>query len=119
MRLTLLRAPADHRGVVHDHPSPAGVDSYPLDWPATLRRIGAELSPGEVIVPGHGTRVDRAFVENLSADLATIAAIIRDLHAADVPLEAATAAGADRWPWPTEALGQAVVRGYRQVEAAG
>ena len=96
-----------------------GGDSYPLDWAATLRRIGADLSPSEVIVPGHGTRVDREFVKSLSADLATIAAIIRNLHAAGVPPEEATAAGAARWPWPTEALGQAVLRGYRQLEAAG
>jgi len=96
-----------------------GGDCYPLDWPATLRRISSDLSPDEVIVPGHGTRVDRAFVESLTGDLATIARIIRDLHAAGVPADEATAAGADRWPWPTHALGRAVVRGYRQLEAAG
>jgi glyoxylase-like metal-dependent hydrolase (beta-lactamase superfamily II) len=92
-----------------------GGDSYPLDWPATLGRIGAGLPASEVIVPGHGTRVDRAFVENLRADLETIAAIVRELHAAGVPADEATAAAAGRWPWPAEALGQAVVRGYAQL----
>jgi len=66
-------------------------------------------------VPGHGTRVDRAFVEHLTADLATIAGVIRDLHAVGVPVDDAAEAGADRWPWPPEALGQAVARGYRQL----
>jgi glyoxylase-like metal-dependent hydrolase (beta-lactamase superfamily II) len=92
-----------------------GGDSYPLDWPATLGRICAGLPASEVIVPGHGTRVDRAFVERLTADLETIAGTVRELHAAGVPAGEATAAAAGRWPWPTEALGQAVVRGYAQL----
>jgi glyoxylase-like metal-dependent hydrolase (beta-lactamase superfamily II) len=92
-----------------------GGDSYPLDWPATLSLITAGLSPNEVVVPGHGARVDRPFVERLTADLATIAGIIRDLHAANVPIDEATAAGANSWPWPPEALGQAVARGYAQL----
>jgi glyoxylase-like metal-dependent hydrolase (beta-lactamase superfamily II) len=92
-----------------------GGDSYPLDWPATLGLICARLPADEVIVPGHGTRVDRAFVEHLRADFETIAEILRDLHAAGVPADEATAAAAGRWPWPAEALGQAVVRGYGQL----
>ena len=96
-----------------------GGDSYPLDWPATLSRISVELTPTDVVVPGHGTRVDRAFVERLTADLATIAGIIRELHAAGVPAVEAIAAAADRWPWPPDALGQAVARGYGQLRAAG
>jgi glyoxylase-like metal-dependent hydrolase (beta-lactamase superfamily II) len=92
-----------------------GGDSYPLDWPETLGRICAGLPPSEVIVPGHGTRVDRAFVENQRADLQTIAGIVRELYAAGVPADEATAAAAGRWPWPAPALGQAVARGYAQL----
>jgi glyoxylase-like metal-dependent hydrolase (beta-lactamase superfamily II) len=92
-----------------------GGDSYPLDWPVTLSRICEGLPAGEVVVPGHGTRVDRRFVEHLATDLATIAGIIRELHAAGVPPAEVVVAAAGRWPWPPEALGQAVSRGYGQL----
>ncbi|WP_016698027.1 MBL fold metallo-hydrolase [Actinoalloteichus spitiensis] len=37
-------------------------DSYPLEWPATLRRLAALVPANGVVVPGHGDPVDAAFV---------------------------------------------------------
>ena len=94
-----------------------GADAYPLDWAGTLERIVTALPADDVIVPGHGERVDRAFVERQAGELDTIARIIRDLYAAGVPLADAPVSGADRWPWPVGWLGQAVARGYAQLAA--
>jgi glyoxylase-like metal-dependent hydrolase (beta-lactamase superfamily II) len=92
-----------------------GGDSYPLEWAPTLEQITGELAPAEVVVPGHGQRVDRAFVERQTLDIAAIAGVIRDLWAAGVPEREAAESGTGRWPWPTEALGHAVARGYAHL----
>jgi len=38
-----------------------GPDSFPLDWPATMGRLQAALSEGDLLVPGHGAVVGPAF----------------------------------------------------------
>jgi glyoxylase-like metal-dependent hydrolase (beta-lactamase superfamily II) len=94
-----------------------GDDSFPLDWPATVRAL-LDRTGGGVVVPGHGEAVDRTFAEDQAQALTEVAAIVSELHGAGVPVDAALAEGAGRWPWPPEALAQAVRRGYAQLGLA-
>lgn len=90
-----------------------GADSWPMDWPLALDVVLGLLTPGSVVVPGHGAPVDREFVEVQRNELGVIAETIRDLAVRGVPLDQAADAGA--WPWPRDRLGEAVRRGYEQL----
>jgi glyoxylase-like metal-dependent hydrolase (beta-lactamase superfamily II) len=94
-------------------PPAYGVDSFPLDWPLTLDLVLDLTSPATVVVPGHGAVVDRAFVQDQRADIGVVAETIRDLAVRGVPVADALAE-AD-WPFPSEALADAVPRGYEQL----
>lgn len=87
-----------------------GVDSFPLEWAATLDRALEWMGPDPVVVPGHGEPVDRAFVAGQRAQIDAIAREIARLHAAGVKAEDAAAEGT--WPVEVEALREAVSRGY-------
>jgi glyoxylase-like metal-dependent hydrolase (beta-lactamase superfamily II) len=96
-------------------PPAYGDDCFPLDWPGTVQALLERLEDGTVaVVPGHGQAVDRAFAEHQAEALAEVAAILRELHAAGVPADAALTE--DRWPWPPEALAHAVHRGYARLD---
>ncbi|WP_141013593.1 MBL fold metallo-hydrolase [Nocardioides sambongensis] len=100
--------------LVEESAPPAyGADSWPLDWPLTLDLLLGLTTPASVVVPGHGAVVDTAFVEEQRGDLGTVAETIRDLASRGVPQDEALAAAS--WPLPTEALGQAIARGYEQL----
>jgi hypothetical protein len=45
-------------------------------------------------------------------EIATVASLIRELHAAGIPVDDALHEARDRWPFPPEALAEAVRRGY-------
>ncbi|HEX3931273.1 MAG TPA: MBL fold metallo-hydrolase [Nocardioides sp.] len=92
-----------------------GDDCHPLDWPGTLDVVLSLMGRETVVVPGHGARVDRDFVEQQRQDLAITAQTIRDLAAAGVPVERALAEG--EWPFPRDALSRAVTRGYAALPA--
>jgi glyoxylase-like metal-dependent hydrolase (beta-lactamase superfamily II) len=92
-----------------------GPDSFPLDWPATITQFRAGLGEGAVVVPGHGAVVDAAFVAAQHEQLATVAALITELHAAGVPADRAPAEGAGRWPFPSDRMADAVRNGYREL----
>lgn len=92
-----------------------GSGSFPLDWPATVGRLCASLEPGATLVPGHGRPVDAGFAGRQQRDLQGVADLVRELHAAAVPPDAAVAAGGDRWPLPAEGMAAAVRDGYRQL----
>jgi glyoxylase-like metal-dependent hydrolase (beta-lactamase superfamily II) len=98
-------------------PPAYGVDCHPLDWPGTLDVVLTLLTPGSVVVPGHGARVDRDFVEQQRQDVAIAAQTIRDLAAAGVPADRALAEG--EWPFPREGLEHAVRRGYAALPPGG
>jgi glyoxylase-like metal-dependent hydrolase (beta-lactamase superfamily II) len=98
-------------------PPAYGDDSFPLDWPATAGALLDRAGAG-TIVPGHGLAVDRAFAAAQADALAEVAALIKELHGAGVPVDAALAEGAGRWPWPPEILGEAVRRGYAELGLA-
>jgi glyoxylase-like metal-dependent hydrolase (beta-lactamase superfamily II) len=94
-----------------------GVDCHPFDWPSSLDVVLNLLSPGTLVVPGHGAVVDRAFVEEQRDAIAIVAQTIRDLAASGVPADRALADGA--WPFPRESLAHAVALGYAVLPPAG
>ena len=49
-----------------------GGGSYPLEWPDTISGLLRELEPDSVVVPAHGTPVDRDFAVAQQAELATV-----------------------------------------------
>jgi glyoxylase-like metal-dependent hydrolase (beta-lactamase superfamily II) len=89
---------------------PSFGDSFPLDWPDT---VGSLLTMvGAVAIPGHGAPVDAAFVATQQAELAEVADLARDRHAAGMsPGEAAAAGG----PYPEAVLAEAFARAWRQL----
>jgi glyoxylase-like metal-dependent hydrolase (beta-lactamase superfamily II) len=94
-----------------------GVDCHPFDWPGSLDVVLNLLSPGTLVVPGHGAVVDRAFVEEQRDAIAIVAQTIRDSAASGVPADRALADGA--WPFPREGLAHAVALGYAALPPAG
>jgi hypothetical protein len=71
-----------------------------------------QITADATVVPGHGDVVDRAFVEHQLGELATVAALIRELCDTGVDANDAVASGRGRWPFPEECLVHAVERGY-------
>ena len=111
-----------------------GGDCWPLEWAETLDRVIGLLSAESLVVPGHGTVVDRAFAERQRDDITEVANLVRRLAEAGVAVDEALAAGerAGRtttlaasveatgsggtgWPFPSHYLADAVRRGYRQL----
>ena len=90
-----------------------GADCFPLEWPLTLDIVLALTTSASVVVPGHGERVDREFVEDQRNTLGIVAETIRDLAGRGVP--AAQALDVGEWPWPREQLADAVARGYAHL----
>lgn len=97
-----------------DHPW-IGTDSWPLEWASTLEAMLTLIAPGTVVVPGHGSLVDRAFVEGQRLELAAIEQEVRRLALAGVTAPDAVTQGS--WPWEATNLGlaNAVTRGYAQL----
>ena len=95
-----------------------GLDSWPLEWHASLDVVLSLISPEAQVVPGHGVPVDREFVETQRDDLAVIGETVRRLAADGVPLERAVAEG--EWPWEAdERIAHACRRGYEHLPPAG
>ena len=96
-------------------PPAYGDDSYPLSWPATadaLLGMGAS-----VFVPGHGDVMSVNAAHEQAKEIAIVATLIRKLHAAGIPANDALHEARDRWPFPPEALAEAVRRGYESLSA--
>jgi glyoxylase-like metal-dependent hydrolase (beta-lactamase superfamily II) len=90
-----------------------GGDCYPLEWPWTLDILLGLTTSSSVVVPGHGAVVDREFVEVQRNQIGLVAETIRELAGRGVKVEEALDAG--EWPFPGDALAQAVRRGYEQL----
>jgi glyoxylase-like metal-dependent hydrolase (beta-lactamase superfamily II) len=90
-----------------------GDDCFPLDWPHALDLTLELIGPRTVVVPGHGSPVDRDFVFEQRSAVGIVAQTIRDLAGRGVGPGEALAAEA--WPYPREALIEAVRRGYEQL----
>jgi glyoxylase-like metal-dependent hydrolase (beta-lactamase superfamily II) len=93
-----------------------GDDCYPMEWPASLDLVIGLLTPGSVVVPGHGLPVDKDFVDEQRTAIGVVAETIRHLASQGVPVRDALAA--TEWPYPAEQLALAVQRGYEQLPRA-
>lgn len=94
-------------------PPAYGPDCHPMDWPLTLDLVLSLVTPGTLVVPGHGAVVDRDFVTEQRAEIGIVAETIRDLAGRGVPLEQALETG--EWPFPADVLADACRRGYADL----
>ena len=94
-------------------PPAYGPDCFPLEWPGSVETLIGMLTPRTLVVPGHGTVVDEAFVREQHHGLASVAETIAAAAGRSVGVEA-TMEGGD-WPFPREGLRHAVERGLAQV----
>jgi glyoxylase-like metal-dependent hydrolase (beta-lactamase superfamily II) len=92
---------------------PSFGDAYPLDWPATNRRMLQELAGDGPVVPGHGEVTDRAFVEAQTRELEIAARVAREAFDAGRPLEDVVG----DVPFPEPYGRECLQRAYRQLEA--
>ncbi len=91
-------------------PPAFGDDCFPLEWPATAGAVVAE--GGAVYVPGHGDVMASRAASEQVRDLTSVATLIRELFDAGVSAADALQEAGDRWPYPADALVEAVSRGY-------
>ncbi|MEU7001494.1 MBL fold metallo-hydrolase [Nonomuraea sp. NPDC046570] len=96
--------------LVEEGAPPSFGDSYPLDWPGTLAAVLHEL-PGEVIVPGHGAVVGRAYAETQLADLALTAEVARRAYTEGLRQHFREI------PYPEEVARKAIERAFLQLDA--
>jgi glyoxylase-like metal-dependent hydrolase (beta-lactamase superfamily II) len=105
--------------VIEESGPPAyGPDCFPLEWPLTVARLLTLVGDDDVLVPGHGRAVGVPFARAQQAQLAGVADLIRELHAAGVPAGQAAAAGGCRWPLAADGLTSAIDVGYAQLSRA-
>lgn len=92
-----------------------GSGCFPLQHPDQIGSLLAQLDDGDIVVPGHGPTVDRAFVARQHTEVARLAEQLRRAHRAGETIEEALA-DQERWPFPTEGLALAVERAYRVLD---
>ncbi|WP_460809623.1 MBL fold metallo-hydrolase [Nocardioides salsibiostraticola] len=90
-----------------------GADCFPLEWPLALDIVLGLTGQSTVVVPGHGSTVDREFVEIQRNNIGIVAETIRDLATRGVPVSQALEAA--EWPFPEAHLVDAVRRGYEHL----
>ncbi|SDL32201.1 Glyoxylase, beta-lactamase superfamily II [Nonomuraea maritima] len=89
---------------------PAFADAYPLDWPGTLAAMLNEM-PENVVVPGHGAVVDRAYVVAQHDELALVADLAKRAHVEGLR-DLIT-----QFPYPEPVATQAITRAFLQLDA--
>jgi glyoxylase-like metal-dependent hydrolase (beta-lactamase superfamily II) len=100
--------------LVEESGPPSFGDSYPLEWPHSLAELLQLVTPGTVVVPGHGAVVGPDFVRAQHDDLATLAWLIREGHCDDAPVERV----AGQAPFGPAAALTAARRGYRELSSS-
>ncbi len=90
---------------------PAFGDAFPLEWPDTVKRLQRMITGA--LIPGHGAHTDREFVTRQHADLAAVAELARERHAAGMTAEQAARIGG---PFPRSTLQEAFERTWLQLE---
>ena len=97
--------------LIEEGAPPSFGDSFPLEWPASLDATLGQM--GGPVVPGHGGIVDVAFAEGQRDELAEIARVARERHAAGMTTDEAASAGG---PYPEVHLAGAFERAWPQIE---
>lgn len=107
-------------GDVMEEPGPPmyGSGCFPMRWPRTLSALLDEIGESDVILPGHGRPITRAFGLAQLAVLEATAARIDQHYRAGHDVEHALSL-ADEWAYPPAALQLAVQRGYRELNDEG
>ena len=93
-----------------------GMDSWPLEWPATLDALLEVVTERTLVIPGHGIAVDRAYVQTQRDEISEIVGMVRNLAELGIPAEQAAAQG--EWPWDVdERIHNAITRGYEALSS--
>lgn len=96
---------------------PSFEDSFPLEWPNTVAAL-LDL-PFDAVIPGHGSLVDRAFLEAQHEELTKLDWLIRDGHSDSAPVERVVGASPLSARWGEAGRVQsmhAARRGYAQLD---
>lgn len=88
--------------------APSFGDSFPLEWPATVERL-LPLATG-VVVPGHGSIGERAFVEEQLGAFRRLVKLARAVHDGSLELEAAMAERLFQGSTPDDAFERALAQ---------
>ncbi|MET0714133.1 MAG: MBL fold metallo-hydrolase [Mycetocola sp.] len=96
-----------------------GSGSFPLDWPGVLDTLAEFIAPGDVLIPGHGSPVDRAFLVDQAAVLHVVADGIRSSFEQSESIESASERVASVSRLPLEIVESGVLRGYTLLASAG
>lgn len=94
-----------------------GSGCFPLHWPDSLAGLLAQVGPDDVVVPGHGSPVTRQFGLAQLAQLEAVAARIQAVHAAGATVDQ-TLSAQTGWPFPVDALGLALSRGFTHLDSS-
>lgn len=89
-----------------------GSGSFPLDWPGQVETLAGLIADSDVVVPGHGAPVDRAFVRAQADLLGTVADGIREAFARSEPVELVAERIAGATALPLDFAEAGVHRGY-------
>ncbi|MET1020019.1 MAG: MBL fold metallo-hydrolase [Microterricola sp.] len=95
-----------------------GSGSFPFTWPQVIRDLAAELGAGDIVIPGHGTAVDRQFMLRQADELGAVADAITDAHARQLGVAAATTRITAESGLPEEIVEPAVRRGFALLAGA-
>jgi glyoxylase-like metal-dependent hydrolase (beta-lactamase superfamily II) len=95
-----------------------GSGSFPLGWPGVLDTLAESVSPADVLVPGHGSPVNRTFLLEQAAVLRIVADGIRSSFDHAEPVESACERVASASRLPLEIIESAVFRGYALLSAS-
>ncbi len=94
-----------------------GSGCFPLELPNQLGSLLADLDETDIVVPGHGPVVDRAFVASQLAEVERFAQQLRLAHRSGDSVERVLA-DHDRWPFPAEGLELAIRRAFAHLDTA-
>jgi glyoxylase-like metal-dependent hydrolase (beta-lactamase superfamily II) len=92
-----------------------GSGCFPLEFPQSLGNLLDRMQPTDIVVPGHGPVVDRAFVSSQHLDLTRMALQLRAEHATGATIDEALAHQRG-WPFPVENLRLAVTRAFNALD---
>jgi glyoxylase-like metal-dependent hydrolase (beta-lactamase superfamily II) len=94
-----------------------GSGSYPFGWPDALDALVGRLGEHDIVIPGHGRPVDRAFVQDQAQRLLRVAETIRTGWTNQESFESTAEHAASAAGFPREIVESAVMRGFDQLGA--